>query len=147
MSIYAKSGGSWRTITGVWRKMSGTWQPIASVSSKVSGTWENVFGTMTVTVNTETADGYDEAPGSPESNSVTATVDGGTAPYSYQWIRVSGDTGITINNPTSATTNFMFTNATSSFVLKIAVYHCRVTDADSIVVYSPEVTVTLESSN
>lgn len=145
MSIHAKVSGTWQPITGVWRKISGTWQPIASVASKVSGAWEVVYGALIATVSTTDVSGFDQAPGAPTSDPVTCTPEGGTAPYSYLWSKVSGDT-VTILNSTSATTEFSFINNTSSFVSKSAVYHCRVTDATSTVVYSPEVSVYLESS-
>lgn len=147
MSLHVKSGGTWRDITNVYRKISGTWQPIASVSTKVSGAWQVVFGELIATLNKTSVSGHDGAPGSPESDSVTCTPDGGTAPYSYLWQRVSGDTGITVNNSTSATTTFMFVNSSSSTVVKSAVYRCRVTDDTSTVVYSPDVDVYLESES
>jgi hypothetical protein len=145
MSIHVKEGGTWRTVTGVWRKISGTWQPISSASTKVSGAWQVVFGTFIATVDTTTVFGFDTAPGAPVSDPVTCTPDGGTAPYSYLWERVSGDV-VTIDSSTSAETTFSFVNSSGSFVMKTGVYRCRVTDATATVVFSPDVTVTLEST-
>lgn len=59
------------------------------------------------------------------TNSVTVTPSGGTAPYTYAWSFVSGDT-VTINSPTSATTTF--TGDPVGYSVLSSVYRCTVTD-------------------
>jgi hypothetical protein len=60
------------------------------------------------------------------TNAVTVTPTGGTAPYTYAWAYVSGDT-FTIDASTAATTTF--TRTVGSSTMYSAVYRCTVTDA------------------
>lgn len=61
------------------------------------------------------------------SNAVTLTATGGTAPYTYLWELVSGDSAVIPDSPNSASTTFsavVYHNQT-----KEAVYRGKVTDA------------------
>jgi hypothetical protein len=55
----------------------------------------------------------------------TVTAAGGTAPYTYAWTKVSGDT-LTVNSPTAAATTFTGTPGVGNTLQ--AVYRCTVTD-------------------
>lgn len=56
----------------------------------------------------------------------TVTAAGGTAPYTYAWAKVSGDT-LTVNSPTAASTNFTGSPGIGNILQ--AVYRCTVTDS------------------
>jgi len=91
--------------------------------------------------------GYAYAPGTvTSSSSAVVTASGGKAPYTYLWTYVSGDADITANSSTLASTRFSayLTGLSSSYS---AVWKCVVTDANSDVVDSPNVTINLLSSN
>lgn len=61
------------------------------------------------------------------TNSVTATVSGGTAPYTYAWTRVSGDAGFNALTGSSASTRFRISLDVGGEAF--AVFRCTVTDA------------------
>jgi hypothetical protein len=96
--------------------------------STVSGS-ETVLGTGSVSVTVITGD-------------ATTTVSGGSAPYTYLWEYVSGDTA-TVLNSTNAVTAFSrtVTQISPFTVVLTGVYRCRVTDALSTVVFTGNVTV------
>jgi hypothetical protein len=60
--------------------------------------------------------------------SVTVTAAGGTAPYTYSWVRTSGSTLITATSSTAATTTFTGSSLASGSTYS-AVFTCTVTDA------------------
>lgn len=60
------------------------------------------------------------------STSVTASPDGGTSPYVYQW--VVGNGSISADTPTSASTTF----STSSQEIASTTAYCNVSDADGL---------------
>lgn len=64
------------------------------------------------------------------SNSVTITVTGGTAPYTYSWARVSGDVGPAISSTSAATVTWSETN--SPVLTHTAVWRCTVTDSGNL---------------
>lgn len=53
---------------------------------------------------------------------------GGTAPYTYAWVRLSGSTSITIDDATSKTPIWEY-NSSSIASVRSAVWQCTVTDA------------------
>ena len=57
---------------------------------------------------------------------VTMTPVGGSTPYTYSWVRISGAAAITANNPSAASTLFTATVAVDDTVT--AVFECTVTD-------------------
>lgn len=63
------------------------------------------------------------------SSTATATPTGGTAPYTYAWTKVSGDT-MTATNPTSASTAFRLGVGPGD--VKTATYRCTVTDKNGL---------------
>ena len=78
--------------------------------------------------------------------SVTCSVSGGVGPFTYAWAKVSGDDGITINSPTSASTSF--SGDPSSGASISATYQCTVTDtgAGNAQVVSNSITATLNDT-
>ena len=76
------------------------------------------------------------------TGSVTVTPSGGTGPYTYDWEYVSGDASITVDSDASATTTWRRNMAPlESFS---ANWRCKVTDALARVVYTGDVTVSVE---
>jgi len=100
-------------------------------------------GAYSASTNFLSADGVGFAPGTTQTNrAVTVTANGGLPPYTYAWTRVSGDTEIYANNPTSATTRFSVYSATSDTY--VTVFKCVVTDFEANPVDSNTVTVQLD---
>lgn len=66
-------------------------------------------------------------PGSVTSDPATVVASGGTPGYTYAWTRVSGDTSIFCNSPTSATTTW--TRSSATVHIYTAVWKCTVTDS------------------
>lgn len=79
--------------------------------------------------------------GSLTSSPATGTGAGGTAPYTYAWTYVSGNS-YTIDSPGLATTTF--TTSLTAGQLKSGVYRCTVTDSLSATA-SATITVEMES--
>lgn len=77
--------------------------------------------------------------GTTNSNDITATPSGGTAPYTYLWSVVAGDPGASFTASTSATTKVqIFLNPGDNLLEYV---QCKVTDASSRVAYTNVVTV------
>lgn len=76
------------------------------------------------------------------SSASAGTIVGGTAPFSYLWEYVSGDT-FSPNTSTSSSTTFSknMTVSVGQTVTNTGVYRCRVTDSASNVIYGPNCTV------
>lgn len=74
--------------------------------------------------------------------SVTVTASGGTAPYSYFWERISGDTTVVANGSATAASFSTSTANQPQSTTRSAVWRCRITDKNGIVGYAPEVTFT-----
>lgn len=62
------------------------------------------------------------------TGSTTVTAAGGVAPYTYNWVRVSGDANIRTTNPAMAITNFQYVNMPVGASAS-AIFRCTVTDA------------------
>lgn len=87
-----------------------------TISKRWDGaTWVDFFAAgsgFNVTISPGTASGsvFDPLPAplntTVTSNPVTATPSGGTGPYTYSWAKVSGDSAVSANSPTAATTDF-----------------------------------------
>lgn len=76
--------------------------------------------------------------------SVTVTPSGGTGPYTYSWVKQSGDT-ITADSTTAATTTFSATGLASP-ESRTAVFRCTATDSASLTA-SVDVTVTIDRNS
>ncbi len=63
------------------------------------------------------------------NSSKTATGSGGNPAYTYQWVRTSGDTELTFNSPTSATTTFRSSGGTNEQFQSF--FRCDIDDAVS----------------
>lgn len=74
--------------------------------------------------------------------SVTCSPSGGTAPYSYLWERISGDTTVVANGSATAASFSTSTANQPQSTTRSAVWRCRITDNNGIVGYAPEVAFT-----
>ena len=79
-----------------------------------------------------------------QTATVTVTATGGTAPYTYAWTRVSGDSAILCTQPALAATQFQANMAKNSD--RIATWRCTVTD-DAAAVRTVDVQVLITYSN
>lgn len=68
------------------------------------------------------------APQTVTTGSTTVTAAGGVAPYTYNWVRVSGNANITTTNPAMAITKFEYVNMPVGTSAS-AIFRCTVTDA------------------
>ncbi|MEW5251589.1 hypothetical protein [Microbulbifer discodermiae] len=71
------------------------------------------------------------------SDSVTTSVSGGEAPYTYTWQKVSGTT-LTVNSQGSAATTFA---RSAGGVNTTSVYRCKITDGSGASIYTGNITV------
>lgn len=97
----------------------------------------------TVSITPDPADGLAPSP-TPASVSPTANVTGGVGPFTYSWSIISGGTGVTLTNATSATCTV--TTNTGAVQTRTGTLQCDVTDtgngsyvANDTVVYNLEV--------
>lgn len=79
-----------------------------------------------------------------EDPPVAVTVTGGTAPFTFQWQRVSGTIPIVADSPTATSTTWTYTGTSITPPFRSAVWKVVVTDATSATVSSPNVTVTIQ---
>lgn len=131
MGLYAKWGGAWR-VGQLFVKQGGVWKP-GTLSAKISGSWGAVATPLECSVSPSSRwQGYshtgDPSPDNATTDPCVVTASGGTAPYTYAWVRQSGALNITADSPTSDSTAFsadtMFYPTSYS-----AVFQCTVTDA------------------
>lgn len=137
MSFNVKVGGTWQTLGKGFVKIAGTWQEVQSAWVKVAGVWQQVFTgfrlTASETIVTGSDSGFTPCGNPGNTNSVTVSTVGGTAPFTTAWARVgaAADSGpYQANSPTSLTTSF--SDADSSVceadVTTDETWRCTVTD-------------------
>lgn len=78
-------------------------------------------------------------------NPATATAVNGSPPYTYSWVRVSGNTATYAENPTSRYTRFGSYFEAGGPLIRNSVWKCTVTDAASTVVDTNTITVSLRA--
>jgi hypothetical protein len=91
--------------------------------------------TLAVSLSTDTVFGRSHGSGTATTNSVTATVTGGTGPFTYAWVLLSTDgvPNATAGSPAAATTTFTQTGmAPDDFVTTN--WRLTVTDANAVAV-------------
>jgi len=127
MTMHVKAAGSWHE-TAPSIKEGGVWKPIRQGWIKDAGTWKEFFAESALIASASPATAFGEGVGaaSVTSNTVTVSVTGGIAPYTYSWSRVSGATFV-ILNPTSPTTAF---NAFVPYASTLTgIYRCTISHA------------------
>jgi len=93
----------------------------------VAAAADSIPGSLTATVAPSSVSKTDTGT-SITTASVTVTAAGGTAPYTYSWVRTSGSTSIAADSASSATTTFTGSSLASGSTYS-AVFTCTVTDA------------------
>lgn len=82
--------------------------------------------------------------GSISTNSTTATVTGGTPPYTYAWSYNGGDPTVTIDSPALATTSF--SGSVIGGDLLISYFVCDVTDSGALGARSNQVVAQIQGN-
>lgn len=108
-------GATWVDVASIKRWDGAAWVAITTYKRWDGSAWIDIAipggggGSFSVTISPGTASGLvvsDALNVTVTSNSVTATPSGGTGPYTYAWTRFSGDSAVSANSPSSATTTF-----------------------------------------
>lgn len=127
-------GGQWRrpVVTGA----------IALLTGAAGASGGGGSGGMTATLSPTSVFGGNTAPGSATTDSTTCTPADGTPAYTYLWTRLSGDSALAADSPTSATTTFTGYLEYDGHTLS-ATFACQVTDSLGNVVLSNIVSVSM----
>lgn len=135
-----KVGGVFRDTKAWWVKVSGTWREGKSVFTKVSGVWreEAFIEPLSASAFPTFLSGFGGGGGPAFTGLCSTSVTGGVPPYSYLWAFQSGNTDIFASSATNFSTSF------GSFTNSMAVWNCRVTDSDSTVVFTNNVSIEIE---
>lgn len=129
MPMKLRLGGVWRSITGAKVFSSAAWRPIKGIKIYCDGDWRDgaVFASdLSLALSASTLTRSARL-ATINTTAVTATPTGGTAPFTYAWVRQSGDT-ITANQPTSAVCSFQAASMAVDEV-RTAVFRCTCTDS------------------
>lgn len=131
MSIHIFHSGANRTMQAGYVFVSGANRPIKEIWVYHAGANRLVYSSShTASALPDFVDGSAD-PTFPAGGVVVGTsnthvtVTGGTGPFTYQWVRVSGD-AMNASFPTSSSTNFTATLFPGSILQ--AVWQCQVTD-------------------
>jgi hypothetical protein len=131
MAMKVRLGGAWRDIVGARIYSSGSWRSLKSIKVYFDGSWRDVAnftagaGTITLTLSTSSISATRRT-SNVNSGQITATPSGGQVPYTYAWVKQSGDS-ISATNPTSAITSFQATGMAVDET-RNAVFRCTCTD-------------------
>jgi len=129
MSIKARVGGGTQVITNIGAMVAGTLRPVRRVRIMRAGTLVTVFSTAQA-IQASASPGFVSAeessvkPVRVVSDSVTAVVSGGSAPYTYQW--QVNDGRVAATSPSAATTAFVASIYNTTITTTA---QCTVTDA------------------
>jgi hypothetical protein len=143
MPLQIRYGGTWRDPSGCRIYKGGAWRNIVQVKVYSGGAWRDVAnftapgsgdtpgsgggssGSLTLSISPSPSEAASFS--SPvTSGNTTATPSGGLAPYTYSWVKLSGDT-IVANSPTSAVTTF--TGNVPPDATRSAIFRCTCTDS------------------
>jgi len=140
MTGHVKDGGAWKQFSDLFVKDAGVWKTVKTGYIKDAGVWKEFFSGLlaSASLNRTSLTGAGISGTVETVNDVTCTPVGGSG-YAYTWQRVSGDTEILINFPSSATTKFRI-NIDGTYS---SIFRCRVV-AGGVTVYSNNVSVDLE---
>jgi hypothetical protein len=143
MSMSIRAGGVWKELTAGKVRVNGAWRNLVSAQAYIDGAWKVVatfVSTMTVALS-QSSVSRSARLGTINTAAVTCTPTGGLNPYTYSWVKQSGDT-ITANQPTSASCAFQASGMVEEEV-RTAVFRCTVTDTLGTAVTSSDLTVTI----
>jgi len=132
MTFFRKSSGSNVTPSTVKRRSGSGWTNVQTIKRRASGAWVTVWSALDITKSSDIdQNDYVSEPAPSQrsmSGGIAVTVTGSAA-YTLSWVRISGDTGITINSTTGA--NVTFSATVLKNTTKSAVWRCTVTDTAS----------------
>lgn len=121
-------GGSWRSIHRAEMFRGGSWRTLTRGEIYKGAAWHPLFtfvSPMTASASPSDVNGYQSSliPTTVTSGYTTVTPSGGLGPYTYSW----AGAGLSITNPTSATTAFYATVSPGGDLFTSAT--CTVTDS------------------
>lgn len=131
MPMKLRLGGAWRDIVAARVFLNGAWRSLVTIKVYLDGAWRDVAnftsggGTITLALSSSIIEGSGRTSTVTTSN-VTATPTGGQTPYTYAWVKQSGD-DISAVSPTSAVTAFRALNMDDGET-RNAVFRCTCTD-------------------
>ena len=123
-------GGAWKDITAGSVRVGGSWRRLQAIKVYSGAAWRTVatFATselsLSLSASTVTRTGSNS---SLSAGPVLATPTGGEGPFTYSWVKQSGD-HISASKPTNASTSFTANNMTVDEE-RNAVFRCTCTDA------------------
>ena len=143
MTMSVRAGGAWKDLTQGKAYINGAWRNLVGAQAFIDGAWKVVasfVSSMTVALSTSSVSRSARL-STINTAAVTCTPTGGLNPYTYSWVKQSGDT-ITANQPTSASCAFQASGMAEEEV-RSAVFRCTVTDTLGTAVTSSDLTVTI----
>lgn len=140
MTMKRWDGGSWNTDLTTRKRWDGaSWVDLTVARRWDGASWVDIAfpggggGSFSATISDGNpyGDVFDPMPAPlfkpVTSSSTTVTPSGGTGPYTYSWSRISGDSAVSADSPTAATTTFSANVPREGF--RTAVYRCTITDS------------------
>lgn len=124
----AFKGSAWRTVYTADAYVSGAWRTLQYGEAYVGGAWRLIVSFAQPLDMAVSPHGgfWDGATATVTAGPCTATPTGGVAPFTYAWVKLSGD-DITITAPTAATTSFNASGMANGED-RSATFRCTVTD-------------------
>lgn len=92
-------GGVWKDLDSIEVGVGGVWKTVKSVEVGVGGVWKTVYEEAAdLTVSIPSSLSSSEYTPTDATVTITPTISGGTAPYSYQWALVGSNQGLISNS-------------------------------------------------
>ena len=107
MTVETKVGvsGAWKAMNSIQVGVSGAWKTVSEVYVGVGGAWKLAYeeaAALTVSIPSSLSNA-EETPTN-ATVTISPTVGGGTAPYSYQWALVSSNNSLISNSSLTGST-------------------------------------------
>lgn len=125
---HAYIDGAWRSVTTAEVQVGTAWKRITRSEVYTGGIWkagERFAQALTATTSDAHPSGSRVGAGYCATGDVTITPSGGVAPFTYAWVKLSGNGSV--NNPSGSTTSF-FDNLANG-AITTGTFRCTVTDA------------------
>jgi hypothetical protein len=132
MPMKLRLGGAWQDIVGAKVFSGSAWRTPTAIKVYEDGAWRDVAnftgggGSITLSISPSPATRTGQLATITTAN-VTATPAGGLAPYTYAWVKQSGD-DINAVSPSSAVTRFR-ADGMSAPETRTAIFRCTATDS------------------
>ena len=140
---FSRTGTAGNTYSAVWQCVVSDSNSSSVNAGTVSISFTFSVPALSVSLSNSSASATQVGTGTATTTpTITATPSGGTAPYTYNWQYISGDSSVYPTNPTSAATDFArFGSPEFTYVSN---YRCVVTDSASNTVNSATVGITID---